>query len=393
MEITLAPTVSIILPNYNHELFLSDRIDSILSQSFQDFEIILLDDCSTDNSIDILNQYVKHPKVKCLKINSSNSGSTFYQWAYGFKFCQGKYIWIAESDDVSHPNFLISMIKQLEENKNNVMAYCQSLEINEMGETLRNCEHQTESLDTNLWQTDFNMKGKQFIVKHLSRRNCIPNVSAVLFHRNAFDCLDQQITTFCFAGDWLFYIKILKNKNISFTPETLNYQRMHLKTTRYGRSIKDWGRLKCEVNQIYDEIEVIYGISKLTCKALCNENLNMINLIMNIIPTLKRLCYEGKNKIAIYSTSNLGYFALNMISSNFTSNELTVSCFIDKRALLQDYKVKGIPVFSLTQFSKKNLNIPIFIASTVYFQEIYDELNNAGLADFVIEEPCNPPEK
>ena len=66
---TKEPLVSVIIPNYNHQEYLKQRIDSILNQSFQDFEIILLDDKSTDISLDILKSYAKHEKVSHLIIN------------------------------------------------------------------------------------------------------------------------------------------------------------------------------------------------------------------------------------------------------------------------------------------------------------------------------------
>jgi glycosyltransferase involved in cell wall biosynthesis len=55
------PKLSVIVPSYNHGHFLRERIDSILNQSFQDFELIFLDDCSTDNSVAILREYEAHP--------------------------------------------------------------------------------------------------------------------------------------------------------------------------------------------------------------------------------------------------------------------------------------------------------------------------------------------
>ena len=100
------PLVSVIIPNYNHAPYLDERIRSIAGQSFQDFEIILLDDCSTDQSISILNKWAKHPKISHFIVNKQNSGSTFLQWEKGFSLAKGKYIWIAESDDVAHPDFL-----------------------------------------------------------------------------------------------------------------------------------------------------------------------------------------------------------------------------------------------------------------------------------------------
>lgn len=74
------PTVSVIVPNYCHAPYLEQRIESILQQTFQDFELILLDDCSTDGSREILERYRNHPKFPAFSIMNgtadhlSNSG-------------------------------------------------------------------------------------------------------------------------------------------------------------------------------------------------------------------------------------------------------------------------------------------------------------------------------
>ena len=73
-----APLVSVVVPNYNYARYLDARLSSILNQTFQDFELILLDDASTDNSLEILNKYKnnrKHSK-KC----------TFYTLRFGCSF-------------------------------------------------------------------------------------------------------------------------------------------------------------------------------------------------------------------------------------------------------------------------------------------------------------------
>ena len=67
--------ISVIVPNYNHASFLKQRIDSILNQTFQDFELIILDDCSTDNSREIIETYRNHLKVSHIIYNTENSGS------------------------------------------------------------------------------------------------------------------------------------------------------------------------------------------------------------------------------------------------------------------------------------------------------------------------------
>ena len=58
------PIVSVIVPNYNHARFLTKRIESILRQTFQDLELFLLDDCSTDGSRSILSKYAANPRVR-----------------------------------------------------------------------------------------------------------------------------------------------------------------------------------------------------------------------------------------------------------------------------------------------------------------------------------------
>ncbi|HET6990511.1 MAG TPA: glycosyltransferase family 2 protein, partial [Bacteroidia bacterium] len=108
-----SPLVSVILPNYNHARFLEQRIKSILSQTFRDFEIIILDDCSTDNSREIIDRYRSDEKISHVIFNETNSGSAFSQWKKGIQSASGTYIWIAESDDFCDPDFLFTGVNKL----------------------------------------------------------------------------------------------------------------------------------------------------------------------------------------------------------------------------------------------------------------------------------------
>lgn len=69
--------VSVIVPNYNHAPYLKPRIDSIVNQTYHDFELILLDDCSTDNSREILESYRSNPHVTHIVYNEQNGRNTF----------------------------------------------------------------------------------------------------------------------------------------------------------------------------------------------------------------------------------------------------------------------------------------------------------------------------
>ena len=79
----ITPLVSIIVPNYNHEQYLKQRLESIFNRTYPNFEVILLDDFSTDSSKKILSEYSENPKVSQCVLNETNSGNTFIQWNKG----------------------------------------------------------------------------------------------------------------------------------------------------------------------------------------------------------------------------------------------------------------------------------------------------------------------
>ena len=106
--------ISVILPNYNHANYLEERLDSILNQTYTNFELIILDDASNDKSLSILEKYKKHKKVSHFIINKKNTGSPFLQWKKGLELARGEFIWIAESDDFCELNFLETQVKYLE---------------------------------------------------------------------------------------------------------------------------------------------------------------------------------------------------------------------------------------------------------------------------------------
>lgn len=107
--------VSVILPNYNYARYLTERIDSILNQTLTDFELIILDDNSTDNSKDVIKKYESNPHVSRIIFNQENSGNTFSQWQKGIELAQGEYIWIAEADDIAEATLLEECINVMDD--------------------------------------------------------------------------------------------------------------------------------------------------------------------------------------------------------------------------------------------------------------------------------------
>ena len=220
-------SVSVIIPNYNHAAFLHQRIESVLNQTLQPYEIIILDDCSTDNSVEIIESYVvKYPGIKFIR-NFFNSGSTFIQWNKGVSIAKGDLIWIAESDDVADLNFLMKTISFFNKADEIKLAYCQSNRMNNDGEITGTWKSFTDDLSNHFFNKDFIGDGKNYIELFLIHRNTIPNASAVLFSREAYiKCggADEQLKN---VGDWLVWLKILIAGKIAYTSECLNNFRYH----------------------------------------------------------------------------------------------------------------------------------------------------------------------
>ena len=75
------PYISVIIPNYNHARYLDARLESVLNQTFRDYEVIILDDKSNDNSLEVIDRYKNNPLITQIVINEENSGSPFNQWS------------------------------------------------------------------------------------------------------------------------------------------------------------------------------------------------------------------------------------------------------------------------------------------------------------------------
>jgi len=227
----MIPTVSVVLPNYNHARFLPQRLESILSQTFHHFELIVLDDCSSDNSRAILESYAARAPMRLL-LNSENSGSPFSQWQSGATASKGKYLWIAESDDYAAPSFLERMVSVLDQDPTIGLVYCQSNQVDAAGVTHGTCAPWNSSLHPSRWLHDFRNTGSDEIVRYLIVHNTIPNASAVVVRRDLFQAAVAGAEKRRLSGDWWTWVRILFRSDIAFVSEALNYYRMHDQTVR-----------------------------------------------------------------------------------------------------------------------------------------------------------------
>lgn len=225
------PAVSIIIPNYNHARFLSKRIDSVFQQTFQDWELIVLDDCSTDDSLSIISRYAGEPRVR-IERNEANSGSTFKQWNKGIRMAQGKYVWIAESDDYADPQMLQRLVAVLDADPAVTLAYCQSWRVSEDGQRIGYADFYLDYLDAHRWKTDFCVIGSDECQKYLVSSNTVPNASAVVFRRDIYQRVGGADEKMRMCGDWKLWAAMALQGKVAYLGEPLNYFRTHAASVR-----------------------------------------------------------------------------------------------------------------------------------------------------------------
>lgn len=212
--------VSVILPNYNHAAYLRQRIESILNQTYQDFELIILDDCSPDNSKDVIEEYRNNSHISHIVYNETNSGSTFKQWKKGIDLAKGEYIWIAESDDSAELTFLEKTMDSISK-YNSVLCFALTTIVDKGGNRV---------MEQPAILPDYSMDINLFTENYLLYSNPICNASMVIFKKDAIAAnLWNNIINFKYCGDWLLWGSFCGEGEVmvSEVKEYLNYFRTH----------------------------------------------------------------------------------------------------------------------------------------------------------------------
>lgn len=226
--------VSVIVPNYNHKKYLQERIDSIINQTFTDFELIILDDCSIDRSQELLLSYQNIPQVSHIILNPQNSGSPFLQWEKGIKMAKGDYIWIAESDDYADPHFLEHTVQAMNAQPEVSVCLTGSYLIDNQG------NHIMKNYD--LWDDTSEIclfKSREYLLHKMLSFNSVYNASMVLFKNDGcLSNISQAYKTMHYCGDWLFWIEQIRKGNVIEIRKKLNYFRQHEDSTT-KKSVKN----------------------------------------------------------------------------------------------------------------------------------------------------------
>lgn len=227
--------ISVVIPNYNYENYIIERIDSVLRQTYPIYELIILDDNSKDNSVSVIEEKIKtidnNISVKFLP-SKVNSGNVFNQWQKAFALAEGDFLWIAEADDSCSATFLEHIMEGFKD-PDVIMSYCESLTTDEDNNILMpNLREWIDIYRTGKWNQDYIASGKEELESTLCINNTIANVSSLVFRKIDidYDKILEVSKEFRLAGDWYFYSVLAEYGKIAYCKKSLNYHRMQKKS-------------------------------------------------------------------------------------------------------------------------------------------------------------------
>lgn len=264
-SLSSSPMVSVIVPNYNYARYMDERMQSILNQTYQNFEIIILDDCSTDNSKEVIENYRYNEHVTNIVYNTKNSGGVFKQWQKGFSLANGELIWIAEADDKCKPTQLEKLVNEFEKDHDLALAFVRTVSFNDQDGSQSILMGEIKKSGTRHYN------GIEFIKKFMQHSSYVTNASSTLFKKRVLAQISNEYTSFKASGDRLFWIEVSQCGNVAIVDEALNYCRRHgNNVTETAHSMKE-GLVVTERKKIQDYLRSHHFISKWNYNKIASE--------------------------------------------------------------------------------------------------------------------------
>ncbi|MBC6402330.1 MAG: glycosyltransferase [Hyphomonadaceae bacterium] len=260
------PLISVIIPNYNHAKFLDERVYSVAEQTYENLDIIIMDDCSTDDSVakirELMDVY-SHKNVRFIP-SDVNSGGVFSQWKKGIDLARGDFIWICESDDFCQLDFLEKLVPQFSDKSVNI-AFGKIQFVDESGAFKYGMDEFREQSETGIWDEIRKETAKTWFNTAFGVNNVIANVGGCVFRRSKIpDSVWNKAKTYKIIGDWFLYLNIAAGGQIVFDPRPVAYFRQHKKNT----SKSNFNKI-CfyeELNRVFREIDNYWPMPEVTMK-------------------------------------------------------------------------------------------------------------------------------
>ena len=313
------PKVSVIVPVYNVEKYIFRCVDSILSQTFFDFECILVDDCSPDNCPGICDEYAKKDDRVRVVHKPKNKGLPQARKT-GFEYSCGEYIINIDSDDYIE-NAMLEEMYTMALNEHLDLLYCDYYYHNELGEAVRSIPkyHEDNCVD-NIKMFVFSMPGQAYVWNKFVKRStyekigfpeecCLEDVyitTQILFFSESIGHLEKPFYHYCYNSRSILNNKKRELKNYMEMSKNIHNAALFLEKN-YSTDISVFNpELKNMLNWIKNENpllvkNILKRVLKCMKKAIKNIVSKKLWNIMRIY--LKKNSYKRQNKLSIPKVS------------------------------------------------------------------------------------------
>jgi GT2 family glycosyltransferase len=189
-KVVIEKQASLVVASYNHADFLSRRMESLIGQTYADVDILVVDDKSPDNSVEILRRYESHPQVR-LVLREENGG-----WVtvsnQGVDMSCGEYVLFANCDDDCDPRMVERLVDALQRHPSAGIAFCRSSMVDEQDRVLGDDFSIREGKFRERCSKDTLLSGQE-ASRFLLHSCVIPNLSAALFRRGCFERSEERV--------------------------------------------------------------------------------------------------------------------------------------------------------------------------------------------------------
>lgn len=194
-----APQVSVCIPSYNYGRFIETAIDSALAQDVADLEVLVFDNCSTDDTAQRLMRYQGHPQVRIMR-NTLNIGGR-QNWINAFRVAAGKYLTVLSADDCFRAEHLGRMTALMDSRSEIALSYCPCITIDEAGAVV--------DLALAFGHPAADLCGGRNEVADLLTYDCYITPSAALIRRSSLEALGNPLNVDLHGGlDWDLWIRL-----------------------------------------------------------------------------------------------------------------------------------------------------------------------------------------
>ena len=358
------PKISIVLPSFNGEKYIRESLDSIISQKFQDWELIVVDDSSTDNTMKIVNEYADNDSRIRLIHNEKNQKLP-ESLNIGFRTTRGKYLTWTSDDNTFESDALEKMATFLDEHTEFDMVRADYQYIDDMGKIIG--------------------RSAPFEEKKLYAYNCIG--ACFLYRRVVMENVGEYARNKFLVEDYDYWLRILlSGSRIGNIEKQLYRYRLHpgSLTTKRAQEIRyNESRLLAEkIEDIYEKLCIDNeSLSTFFIKTLYVKNIDISKYQMKIIQRLPllnrvRICNKDENVFA-YGAGDYGKKAFRLLGDHILS-------YVDKDPQKVGTSLYGKDIISLDCFLSKRVPKLLIALSPEKIWNVIKELAQYGITDYLI---------